>query len=465
MGETRSIPATVRFLHTAELRLGIPPRVRGGLPPRIADRLLEAPRETLARIAALAEREDVDCVICAGNMLDSGQALPADLDAWEATCHRLAERNIPLIWHWAECEQKTAWIGEIPLSEQVHVFHQQTFMEEEIATPRGTVHVLVWPGMPAGTETQGLTLPPRGSAIVLGLLAQGARPPGVIGVHYWAGCGKARTTETLPHTVVHVPGEPLPRGFRREGPGGVTLGERDAQGRITLREVSVAAVRFATITLYLAEDTTWNALSAQVIQQCESWRVASDADWLVQIVLQGAADILVQWKAKNLGEELLQLIRGRYADASPFIWPTEVSYDPLELAPEKWLREKGFRGEFLRQALEVQRALASGDIGVLSPSELAAFASDSEQPFGGNTELAQQAGLPWQAYREKSAEQTSPLAEVAEGTSPIAETAERIPEANRPDGMDQVAAIEEDLRQAVLAGLELLFQSTLSSGG
>lgn len=352
------------ILQTGELYLHLPIRVCGGLPPHLAARILEAPRHTLERIAQVASREDIDLVLFSGNMIDCCQASPADLEVFATVCEILAKNEIPVVWLRGEAEDQGPWPGELPLPNSVHVFSGQEVEQRQVATRKGPVQVLGCPApCPWDTDRKAL-LPHKPGQLVIGLSrGRGVEElPHVIGVNYWVISGRYRKTETLEQAIIHSAGPPLTRDFASEILPTVTLIECDALRRTSLREVSVGSIRHAVLTLLLAANTQWAGLSSQLVQEAESRRASSDADWLIQIKLQGPADILVRWKRERVEEQLLHFVRSRYMQEPPYVWPTEIIWDPLDFGPEEWLKEKSYRGEFFRELDKIYQAVLEKDV-------------------------------------------------------------------------------------------------------
>ncbi|MGQ9770854.1 MAG: hypothetical protein ACUVQG_09880 [Thermogutta sp.] len=351
-------------LQTGDLYLDRPIRVCGGLPPHLAARVLEGPRETLKRIARLAVTENVDLVIFSGNMIDCSRASAADLDVFAAVCEGLGKSEIPVLWLMGEAEDQGPWPGELPLPNSVHVFSGQEVEQRQVATRKGPVEVIGCPApCPWDTGREAL-LPHKPGQLVIGLSrGRGVEElPHVIGVNYWVIIGKYRKTETLGQAIIHSAGPPLTRDFASESLPTVTLTEWDTLRRTSLRELSVGAVRHAVITLLLSADTQWAGLSSQLVQEVESRRASSNADWLIQIKLQGPADVLVRWKRDQVEGQLLQFVRSRYMQEPPYVWPTEIISDPLDFGPEEWLKENSFRGEFFREIGKTYQAVLEKNV-------------------------------------------------------------------------------------------------------
>lgn len=353
----------VIFLHTGELWLDRPIRVRGGLPPSLAARILEAPRRTMERICQVALREDVDLVVFSGNMIDCSRASPCDLDLLVKTFDTLARSNISIVWMAGEAEERGPWPAELPLTDSVYVLSAEELQQRQIPTRKGPVEILVCPSPCPWDAAREALLPHKPDQLVIGLTrSQSAEElPNIIGVVYWALSSSDRKTESREQVLIHSPGAPLVRDFSDDAFPTVTVAEWHAHRRIALREVSVGAIRYATVTLLISGDTQWPGLSAQLVQELESRRASSDADWLIRIKLQGPVEVLVRWKREGLESQLVQFVQSRYLQ-EPFIWPVEVIWDPIELGPDEWFKEKSYRGEFLRQVNRVYEDILTGNV-------------------------------------------------------------------------------------------------------
>jgi hypothetical protein len=318
----------------------------------------------LKRIAQVAIAENVDLVIFSGNMIDCSQVAPADLDVFWKVCDSLAQNEIPVVWMAGDAEAKGPWPVELPLPSSVGMFSGREIEQRQVSTRNGPVQILACPCPCPWDPTHQAWLPHTPGQLVIGLSSGQSveELPNVIGIGYWALGGNCRKTEAHPQGVIHAAGPPLTRDFSSEELPTVTVAEWTAQRRFALREVSVGAVRHAILTLVISAETQWPGLSSQLVQEVESRRASSNADWLVSIKLQGPADVLVRWKRERLEEELLQFVQGRYIQEPPYVWPTEVTWDPLDFGPEEWLKENSYRGEFLRQVNTAYEEICTGNL-------------------------------------------------------------------------------------------------------
>ncbi|HEY3297274.1 MAG TPA: DNA repair exonuclease [Armatimonadota bacterium] len=80
--------ALCRFLHTADIHLSRP---FGFLPPQLAEERRHDQRKTLTRIVDLALEREVDLVLIAGDLFDSPDPDPTDIEAVTREFSRLAE--------------------------------------------------------------------------------------------------------------------------------------------------------------------------------------------------------------------------------------------------------------------------------------------------------------------------------------------------------------------------------------
>jgi DNA repair protein SbcD/Mre11 len=86
-GKEKRLPR-VRFLHTADLHLSRP---FGILPPQLAEERRRDQRRAIIRIADLAIDREVDVVLIAGDLFDSPDPDPTDLEAFVKECTRLSD--------------------------------------------------------------------------------------------------------------------------------------------------------------------------------------------------------------------------------------------------------------------------------------------------------------------------------------------------------------------------------------
>lgn len=350
------------LLHATGFQLHLPVEGVDHLAPGLVDRLGNAAARSLLRLAEVARRESAHAVFLAGDILSPEACSPADVAALLDLCEQLEAAGIPLLWLWGEAEHRGEWWEELPF-EGVHIFSGRQLEVRTVATAGGPLQIIA---LPYREQAAGpMTLIPVGASgsqaepLTVGL-AYGYTPgelPQLGGISYWAlGGNGARLEAHVGGIKAHDPGPALYRTPSRWDPPAASIVEMHGAHRVFVRPVSVAAVRWETITLYLSADSTPTTLASQLVQEVEARRAAGDGDWLFRLRLEGPPEALLLARAQKLDLELIELLRVRYGQHAPFVWPGEVLWEATEPWPQSWLNEDSFRGELLRQGGEFLRS-------------------------------------------------------------------------------------------------------------
>ena len=329
------------------------------LPPRLVERLIEAPRKTLLRVAETASREGVHAVIFAGDVFNPASAAPGDWFALFQLCERLAAHDIPLVWLWGQLERCGPWPEEFPFPPSVHLFRSDEACVDTVTTAAGPLQVVIPPRATPGKILSDNLATARGFTVGLAYghdMSDGQNQSVCdIETDYWAlGGHHVRTEFDWAGIKAHAPGPAFVHTSEIESIPTITIVELHGPGKVFLRSVSLAALRWHTLTLYVAAESTEPQLVSQIIQEAEARRAAGDADWLVRIRLEGLPQVLLPWRMKGFDREILELLRMRYGQSPPYFWPIEVTWHPSDPWPESWLQEESFRGELLRQGLTLE---------------------------------------------------------------------------------------------------------------
>jgi hypothetical protein len=329
------------------------------LPPRLVGRLIEAPRKTLLRVAETAGRERAHAVIFVGDVLHPATAAPGDWFTVFELCERLAAQRVPLIWLWGQLEHRGPWPEEFPFPPNVHIFRGDEACVSTVPTATGSLQVTILPqAAPGKIRPENL---PTAGGFTIGLAygqeyGEGQNGPICdLETDYWAAGGRCVRREfDWAGVKVHDPGPAFVHSPDMESIPAITIVELHAPKKVYLRSISLAALRWHTLTLYVAPDSTEPQLVSQIIQEAEARRAAGDADWLVRIRLEGLPQVLLPWRIKGFDREILELLRMRYGQSPPYFWPIEITWHPSDPWPESWLQEESFRGELLRQGLTLE---------------------------------------------------------------------------------------------------------------
>lgn len=351
------MPTSLTFVQASGFWLGRPIGGLEQLTPGLVDRLMEAPRKTLLRLAEVAAAESADLVLLAGDVLSAGECSARDVFALLELAETLEASRIPAVWLAHPAERESLFGFTFP--DAFHILPCDEGGELLIATRAGSVRVVAPAGESAGSAAAGQLEDTKAAIFSLGMTYGPSSLEDLASrqVDYIAVAGGAQRWEgTVGEVRAHDAGPalvPAPDGAIVPTISVVTL---DRSGRVFLRAVSVAAVRWRTVSLFIGAESQETSLAAQVIQEAEACRAGGDTDWLFRLRLVGSLDLLLPLKQQRLDQHLRDLLQARYGQQPPFVWPAEIIWEPTEPWPEAWLNQDSFPGELLREGLRLSEA-------------------------------------------------------------------------------------------------------------
>lgn len=320
-----------RFVHTADLHLDSPLRALTGRDEELGRVVAGATRRALDRIVELCLEERVDALLVAGDLYDGGNASVHTVVALTRALNRLGSAGIPVYLVLGNHDAASPLTRALELPANVHLFDGKGGRGGAVRTPcgRAVVHGVSY----RQRGTPGSLLPKYGAphpdvwnlALLHTSLAGGdghdPYAPCSLdelvakGYDYWAlGHIHKRAVHRERDPAVVMPGIPQGRHVNEAGAKSVTLVELDESGP-ALHEHAVDSVRFERIVVDVDGLDAWPALleraeralddvvepdggsaAAGTVLRVElrgrtglSWRLARDADELLETLRQGAA--------------------------------------------------------------------------------------------------------------------------------------------------------------------------------
>lgn len=114
-------PDTLTFIHTADLHLGSPLTGIRAMDETMAEKLIQASYRAFDRIVDLAIRDEVDCVLIAGDLYDSRRQQIYDQLTLLHALERLNDHDIPVYIACGNHDPQSAWSRSIQWPKNVHI--------------------------------------------------------------------------------------------------------------------------------------------------------------------------------------------------------------------------------------------------------------------------------------------------------------------------------------------------------
>ena len=111
--------STFRFIHCADLHLGLRFRGLDSIDPRMAERLRQSVFDSFQRIVDKAIEEEVDALVISGDLYDDSTELPSTR-MWLS--HQFERLKIPVFICHGNHDNSTSWDSAISYPENVHEF-------------------------------------------------------------------------------------------------------------------------------------------------------------------------------------------------------------------------------------------------------------------------------------------------------------------------------------------------------
>jgi DNA repair protein SbcD/Mre11 len=371
----------MRFLHSADLHLDSPLRSQALKNAELAATLRAASRRALARIVDTAIAQDVDALLLAGDVFDSGQIDVASRAALAAELGRLGAAGIPTVMIRGNHDALLDMASYGPIGDSVVQLNRDT---PTFRVGEASIH-----GLGFTTRHVAETMLPdypvaEPGRINIGLMhtslggAEGHDPYAPCseadllgwGYDYWGlGHIHKRFERRSERSLAVMPGIPQGRSIRETGQGSATLIEIDGAG-VRASEVPIALVRFEVQPLDLSGA---QSQAAQIATMADAMRTAGAAGPVaLRLRLRGAGSLPgTPDFARQLAEEAAAQTTGVFVEAVRFdrdrtaVAPGVLSDLAAMMAEDA--ASAGFRDEAGALIEEWRRALPREVADVLAP--------------------------------------------------------------------------------------------------
>ena len=171
------------------------------------------------------------------------------------------------------------------------------------------------------------------------------------GIDYWAlGGSHVRKTLYSDAQTAHDPGTPQGRDPSQVGTHGCTLVEVDAERHARTTFVPADVMRWHSERIVVDRATTRADLQSRIEDRILALRQANPGtDLFISWTIVGEGPLVARARHGGLAAELLETLRSEHGFASPAVWSTSFSAEPLTIVPPSWYEEPTIRGDFLRQ--------------------------------------------------------------------------------------------------------------------
>ena len=375
----------MRFLHVADLHLDSPLRAQALKNPALAASLRNASRQALARIIDAAIEHEVDAVLMAGDIFDSGVADVASRAALTVEIARLGRAGIQAVAIRGNHDALLDLGRYGPIADN---FALLTRGAPSIRIGEATLHGI---GFEARHVTESL-LPdypaPEPGRLNIGLMhtSLGGAPGHdryapvaeadllAHGYDYWAlGHIHQRSEYRSGRALAVMPGIPQGRSIRETGGGSATLVTLGPDGP-EAQEIPIAGLRFDTVAVPMADAETQADQLACLTRTLQA-RARADGLSALRLTLQDAGPLAGDpGFARQLAEEAAEGLPGlfieavRFADSAPRTAPGVLA-DLAEMMRDE-AKATGFRDEAAATLDDWRRALPREIADVLGPDAL-----------------------------------------------------------------------------------------------
>ncbi len=373
------------FVHAADLHIASPFKGLAGAAGPLADRLRSSTFEAWRRLVELCIAREVDFLLVAGDVYDAeDRSLRAQL-ALRDGLERLSLAGIQAFVVHGNHDPLDGRVGTLKWPERAHLFGPEI---ESLPAYSDGERVALVTGVSFPTRKVTVNLAKRfptdrTDAFQIGLLHcnvgsdtghEDYAPCELAdltrsAMDYWAlgHVHEAKLLSTSP--TVAYPGNTQGRNFRETGPRGCLVVGVDASGEVSTERVALDAVRIAELEVDIAAAASVDELRTLVEETIEEARDGTQGrDLLCRIRLTGRGPLAGELRALHAAEDLLEVVRGRFADERPIAWLNAIR---LECRPELDLERRRQGGDLVAEVLRVADELVS------DPRELAGAAEEA----------------------------------------------------------------------------------------
>ena len=334
----------IRFVHAADLHIDSPFKGISNLNSELARHLSEATYRAFENIIDLCIDENVDFLLIAGDIYDSGdRSLKAQIKFRQAL-ERLAHKDIPVFIVHGNHDPLDRWSKVISWPENTHIFKGKKV--QVIPFARNGQEVARIYGISFHTKEIRESLvgkfpKAKSDCWAIGLLhanvgnstAHDSYSPCSlnelidVGMDYWA-LGHVHKHQILrdDNPVVLYSGNPQGRNPKEDSQRGCYLIELDPDTSPQLRFIPVDVIRFENRDIDISNESDLNDVVLHVQQEKKRLRETSDGrDVVLRLQLTGRTPLCsVLRRASNVVDLLSELNDGELVE-SPFVWIDRIT--------------------------------------------------------------------------------------------------------------------------------------------
>jgi len=347
----------LRFVHTSDLHLELPPFGLAEVPEHLRELLIECPYWSAERVFAVVLAEEADFLVLSGDILDPQQTGPRGPLFLAEQFQRLNERGIQVYWAGGQVDPPEAWPTCVRLPDNVHVFPAHR-VERRLHQREGVPLASI-----VGASRQASQEVPLGDFSIApdGLFTVGvvhasaeADPLRSRGIDYWAlGGSHARKTVYADPQAAHYPGTPQGREPSQVGPHGCTLVQVEADRRVRTTFVAADVLRWHGERIVLDPTMSRKDLQSRLQDRIDALRQSNPgADLFITWTVVGDGPLVTELRRGGLAQGLLETLRSEHGFGSPAVWSVALAAEPPAVLPAAWYDQQTILGDFLRELRE-----------------------------------------------------------------------------------------------------------------
>ncbi len=343
----------LRFVHSSDFHLESPLGGVAEVPTGKRELFLEAPFLAASQVFETVLAEGADALLLSGDLIDPELAGPRAVVFLRDHFQRLADHGIPVYWACGEVDAPDTWPACAKLPENVHIFPVGGVASYELLREGKPVACIQGISRTPGVapDDSGFHCSSQG-LFTVGVAHGTGASPGAEGdrVDYMALGGQHRrqTVDQSPG-IAHYCGTPQGRNPMETGPRGCTVVLVDDAGQVKTNFVATDAIRWITEVVEITAGTDEDALMSQITDRIAKLRTKHHgSELLVTWQITGRGSVVNHIRTGGISDQMVEVLRNRYADQSPGIWTVGIECRaPLDV-PQEWVDEETIMGDLLR---------------------------------------------------------------------------------------------------------------------
>ena len=329
----------VRFIHCADLHIDTPFKGLSEVHPELREILYQSTYRSFQNIIDLAIREEVDCVLIAGDIFDSAnKSLHAQIK-FRNGLKRISDAGIPSFVVYGNHDPLDSWSASLEWPEPVTIFGGEGVTHHPLIREGHVIARIFGISFSERAITDNLSLRFENhdhETPAIGLLHSnvgkntGHEPyaPASIkdlssrGMDYWA-LGHVHNHLILKeaHPVIVYPGSAQATDPRETGPRGCCLVTLYPDGSCQTRFVPTDVVRYISDHLDISQASTHDDVIHAIKERCEGIADGMDRRHaVIRLSLTGRTDLHRELQRGNNVTALLQEVREDFEGRDPWIW-------------------------------------------------------------------------------------------------------------------------------------------------